>query len=58
MPCSLLFVKKVRVALVFHLNQNSNQVSRLSMRSAPLARKSGCLHICLHNEVVCFKFCN
>ena len=27
-----------------------NQVSRLSMRSAPSARKSGCLHICLHNE--------
>ena len=28
-----------------------NQVSRLSMRSAPFAKKSGCLHICLHNEV-------
>ena len=28
-----------------------NQVSRLSMRSAPFARKSGCLHIYLHNEV-------
>ena len=29
----------------------ANQVSRLSMRSAPFARKSGCLHICLDNAV-------
>ena len=28
-----------------------NQVSRLSMKSAPFARKSHCLHSCLHNEV-------
>lgn len=27
-----------------------NQVSQLSMNSAPFARKLDCLHICLHNE--------
>ena len=28
-----------------------DQVSRLLMRPVPFARKSGCLNICLHNEV-------
>ena len=28
-----------------------NQLSRLSMRSSPLAKKLRYLHICLHNEV-------
>ena len=28
-----------------------NQLSHLSMRSSPLAKKSRYLHICLHNEV-------
>ena len=28
-----------------------NQVSRLSLRTAPFARKLRCLHFCLHNQV-------
>ena len=37
--------------IMLKLNNFVNHVSRLSMTPASFARKTHCLHICLHNEV-------